>query len=74
MDFFGTDIQILIKKMKTYRGSMYLQYLLTLLNDSDIEKLFLNYVYRYAYHFFYIILHSPKYIIGSYSIIRHFFS
>ena len=42
MNFFGTDIQILIKKMKTYRGSMYLQYLLTLLDDYDIEKLLLR--------------------------------
>ena len=41
-NFFGTDIQILIKQMKTYRGSMYLQYLLTLLNDSDIEKLLIK--------------------------------
>ena len=42
LNFFGTDIQILIKQMKTYRGSMYLQYLLTLLNDSDIEKLLIR--------------------------------
>ena len=42
LNFFGTDIQILIKQMKTYRGSMYLQYLLTLLNDSDIEKLLIK--------------------------------
>ena len=42
MNFFGTDIQILIKQMKSYRGSMYLQYLLTLLDDYDIEKLLLR--------------------------------
>ena len=42
MNFFATDIQILIKQMKSYRGSMYLQYLLTLLNDYDIEKLLLR--------------------------------
>ncbi len=42
LNFFGTDIQILIKQMKSYRGSMYLQYLLTLLNDSDIEKLLIR--------------------------------
>ena len=42
MNFFGTDIHILIKQMKTYRGSMYLQYLLTLLDNSDVEQLLLR--------------------------------
>ncbi len=42
MNFFGTDIHILIKQIKTYRGSMYLQYLLTLLDNSDVEQLLLR--------------------------------
>ena len=35
LNFFGTDIQILIKQMKTYRGSMYLQYLLYIIKINN---------------------------------------
>ena len=41
-NLFKIDIQVLIKQMKTYRGSMYLQYLLSLIDDSDIQKLLIR--------------------------------
>ena len=42
INLFKIDIQVLIKQMKTYRGSMYLQYLLSLIDDSDIQKLLIR--------------------------------
>ena len=42
INFFATDIQILIKQIKTYKGSIYLQNLLSLIDDSDIQKLLIK--------------------------------
>ena len=42
INFFETDIQILIKQIKTYKGSIYLQNLLSLIDDSDIQKLLIK--------------------------------
>ncbi len=42
INFFATDVQILIKQMKTYKGSIYLQNLLSLIDDSDIQKLLIK--------------------------------